>query len=275
MIVDTHTHLFADDRARFPLSPGRTYDPRTPGSAELLRAEMDAARVERAVVISPYVYRWDNRYVMDCWQRFGDWLAVAVLVDPRAPDGPDTLRRLVADGASGLRIHGDINGLGPYDDPATTPLWRAAADLNVPLDACAALEEYPEIERRVRELPALRVILDHCGYIGGRWNPTRVDLEPVLALARYPNVYAKLTFLGSVPDSPWPHANAHWMVRRILDAYGPERCLWGSNFPTKQYNPSATYAQHVDVFRTHLELTPDERRWVMGGTAQTLWKWRT
>ena len=274
MIVDTHTHLFSDDRSRFPLSPG-TYEPATGGSAELLREDMLSAGADRAVVISPYFYRWDNRYVMDCWDRFGDWLAVVVLVDPRAADGPETLRRLVAEGASGLRIHGDINRLGPYDDPTQTPLWMAAADLNIAFDACAALEEYPEIEKRAREFPSLRIILDHCGYIGGKWNPPRVDLEPVLAMAKYPNVYAKLTFLGSVPDSPWPHANAHWMVRRVIQAFGPERCMWGSNFPTRQYNPTATYVQHLDALRTHMELTPQERELVLGGTALTLWKWKT
>lgn len=235
---------------------------------------MDAAGVDRAVVISPYVYQWDMRYAMDCWEAHGEWLAVGVLVEPRAPDGPERLRDLVARGASGVRIHGKIHGQGPFDDPATTPLWEAAADLDLPLDACAGLDEYPEVERRARQFPSLRIILDHCGYVSPWQSPPSPQLEPVLAMAQQPNVYAKVTFLGAVPGGVWPYSEFHWMVRRVIDAFGPQRCMWGSNFPTRQFNPGATYAQHLDVFRKHLDLTDEERDWVTGRTAASLWRWK-
>src|SRR5262249_14708996 len=88
-IVDAHTHLFAPDQERSPLAdPGASYRPETDGSVELLRRQMDAAGVDRALTISPWPYRWDMRYALDALADHRSWLAVAVLIDPRSPDGP-------------------------------------------------------------------------------------------------------------------------------------------------------------------------------------------
>lgn len=276
MIIDTHTHLFAPNRDRYPLaSPDALYRPLTEGSVELLKRQMDAAGVDRAVTISPWPYRWDMRYVLDVLPANRAWLAVAVLVDPRSPDGPDRLERYVkGHGVCGLRIHGRIMGLGPYDDPATTPLWTKAAELGIALDACAALDEYPQIAKRAEQFPGLRIILDHCGYISPGIDPEAPDLPPVLAMARYPNVYAKLTFFGSASKQEYPFADVGWMARAIVDAFGPRRCMFGSNFPIPQYNRKfGSYDRTVELFTDVLDLTDDERAWILGGTAATLWRW--
>jgi L-fuconolactonase len=275
MIIDSHTHLFSADFARYPLADSQsTYRPVTDGSVELLRAQMAEAGVDRALNISPGFYRWDASYALDILQKHRSWLAVGVLIDPRSPDGPQRLERYVKDfGVSGLRIHGRIYNLGPYDHPATTPLWAKAAELGLTLDACAALDEYPELARRAVEFPHLRIILDHCGYISPGIDPTEPNLGPVLQMARYPNVYAKLTFFGSASREGYPFADVQWMAREILDAFGPERCLYGSNFPTRQYNTKMSYKQTVQLFAEALALSDKERNWILGGTAAQLWRW--
>ncbi len=275
MIVDTHTHLFAPDVARYPLAdPNASYRPLTDGSVELLKRQLDAAGVDRAVTISPWPYRWDMRYVRDVLPENRSWLAVAVLVDPRDPGGPDRLERYVREhGVSGLRIHGRVMNLGPYDDPSTTPLWAKAAELGIALDACAALDEYPLLARRAEQFPDLPIILDHCGYVSPDVDPKEPNLAPVLAMARYPNVYAKLTFFGAASHQAYPFEDVHWMARRIVDAFGPERCMYGSNFPTAQYNPRSTYQQTVQLFQEALDLSDEERRWILGDTAAKLWRW--
>jgi predicted TIM-barrel fold metal-dependent hydrolase len=275
MIIDSHTHLFAPDAVRYPIAdPAATYKPLTNGSVEFLKAQMDDAGVDRAITISPWPYRWDMSYVLDILSERRRWLAVAVLIDPRSPNGPKMLESYVKKyGVSGLRIHGRVMQLGPYDDPATTPLWATAADLGITLDACAALDEYPLIAKRAEQFPHLPIILDHCGYISPDVDPKEPDLPPVLAMARYPNVYAKLTFVGTASKQGYPFDDVHWMARQIIDAFGPDRCMYGSNFPTEQYNPKFTYKQTVQLFAQDLDLTAEERAWILGGTAAKLWRW--
>ena len=261
---------------RYPVAdPTASYRPTTEGSVDLLKKQMDEAGVDRAVTISPWPYRWDMSYVLHVLPANRDWLAVAVLIDPRDPEGPEKLARYVGDhGVSGLRIHGRTLRLDPYDDPATTPLWAKAAELGLTLDACAAMDEYPLIAKRAEQFPDLKIILDHCGYISPGIDPTEPDVEPVVAMARYPNVYAKLSFLGSASEQEYPFVDVHWMARQIIDAFGPQRCLYGSNFPIPQYNTRfGSYQRTVDVFARDMDLTTDERSWVLGGTAATLWRW--
>ena len=273
MIVDSHTHLFSKDFESYPRQSEPPEVRRVVASAEQLKAEMDAAGVDRAVTISPWIYLWDNSYAMDCLAGFSEWLATVVLVDPKAPDGPEKLRRLVSEGASGLRIHGRPFNDIACDDPVTTPLWRAAAELDLAVDLCVTQDQYTEVETRLKEFSSLRVILDHCGYLSPDLRPRGPAIDPAIALAKYPNVYAKVTFLDVAAAGHWPYSNHHWMVRQIVQAFGPERCMWGSNFPTWIYSPGGTYLQNIDVFRNRIGLSESECRWVLGETAATLWRW--
>lgn len=275
MVIDAHTHIFSADLARYPLAdPQSSYRPITDGSVELLRAQMDAAGVDRAVTISPWFCGWDIRYTLDVLAQHRSWLAVVALVDPFSPAGPAQLARYVQEyGVCGLRIQGQISKLGAFDDPASTPLWAKAAELGLPVDVNATHAEYAQVEKRIVEFPTIPFILDHCGYISADLAPPTHTVEPVLHLARYPNVYAKLTFLGLASQQPYPFADVHWMARQIIDAFGAERCLNGSNFPTIQYNAKMSYAQTVQLFAEAMALSAEERRWVLGGTAATLWRW--
>ena len=274
MIVDTHTHLFAPDSVRYPVDPEASYRPETDGSVELLRRQMDEAGVDRAVTISPWPYRWDMSYVLDILPERRDWLAVGVLVDPYSPAGPDLLERYVRDhGVCGLRIQGKILDMDPVDDPATTPLWKKAADLGLALDINASQGEYHAVANRACQFPDMPIILDHCGYVSPDLYPPEPTVDAVLEMARYPNVYAKLSFLGAASSGSFPCEDVHWMVRRIVDAFGPERCTYGSNFPTAQYNQTLSYAETLRLFSEAIDLTDVEQEWILGRTAHNLWRW--
>ena len=274
MIIDGHTHIFTLDTDRYPLAdPDSDYRPQTDGSLDALRREMSAAGVNRALTITAGFYGWDNSYTMDSLKGNEDWLAAGVLVDPKDPEGPRALEEYVRDGASGIRIQRHLFYHEALDDPVSTPLWARAAELDLTVDINATHEEYAAVERRVREFPRTRFILDHCGYVSGSLMPASNTVKPVVELARYPNTYAKLTFLTLASTEGFPFRDAHWMVRDIVDAFGPGRCLFGCNFPTQQYCPGVSYSQMVETFASAIELSEEERSWILGGTAQRLWRW--
>lgn len=273
MIIDGHTHVFLQDTTRYPLAnPEGGYRPQADGSARALRAEMLAAGVDRALTITAGFYGWDNSSTLDELAGNSGWLAGAALVDPASTDGPDDLEALVQRGICGIRIQRHLFYHQSLDDPISTPLWARAGDLDLTIDVNASLPEYGAVENRVREFPNTRFVLDHCGYIGHQ-NPSENTVDAVVALARYPNVYAKLSFLPSASAQSYPFGDVHWMVRDIVNAYGPERCLFGTNFPQAQYSPNETYGQLVDLFREDLPLSAEERQWILGGTAAGLWRW--
>lgn len=274
MIIDGHTHLYSLDLSRYPLADSdSSYRPTADGSAETLKQEMDAAGVDRALTITAGFYGWNNRSTIDALTGNEDWLAAGVLIDPTCEDGPAALEDLVGFGVSGIRIQRHLFYHRDLDDPISTPLWAKAAELGLTIDVNATHEEYAQVENRIRAFPDTRFILDHCGYVSGSLAPEVNSVAPVVDLAHYPNLYAKLTFLPIASEEGYPFRDVHWMVRDLVDAFGPERCLFGTNFPQAQYSPNETYGQLVDLFREALDLSPEEREWILGGTAAGLWEW--
>ena len=185
-IIDSHTHLMTLNTQLYPLAdPTSGYKPNTEGSAKHLKAQMNAAGVERALAISTGFYGWDNSYAMDELVSNNSWLTIGVLVDPIAKDGPQNLEILVKKGANGIRIQRHLFYHQSLDDPISTPLWEKAAELDLTVDVNATHEEYSAVEKRIREFPDTRFVLDHCGYVSGNLAPKKNTTEPVRRLARY------------------------------------------------------------------------------------------
>ena len=274
MIIDTHTHIMTLDTEGYPLAdPNASYRPTTDGAADLLEAEMDGAEVNRAFTISAGFYGWDNSYAMHQSQGRESWLGVGGLVDPASAEGPVELQDLVAAGACGIRIQRHLFYHRDLDDPISTPLWAKAGQLGLTVDVNASQSEYGAVENRLKEFPETKFILDHCGYVADTLSPETNTVAPVVELARYKNAYAKLTFLESASREAFPFRDVHWMAREVIDAFGQDRCMFGSNFPQKMYSPKMSYAQTVELFAEAIELSDEERAWILGGTAVRLWRW--
>lgn len=275
MIIDTHSHPMTLDTERYPLAdPDASYRPTTDGSMDLLKVEMDKTGVVKAFTISAGFYGWDNSFAMDELAGREDWLGVGVLVDPASAEGPVELERLVGAGACGIRIQRHLFYHRSLDDPVSTPLWAKAGELGLTVDINASQSEYGAVENRLREFPETKFVLDHCGYVADTLSPEVNTVAPVVELARYKNAYAKLTFLPSASREAFPFGDVHWMVREVVDAFGPERCMFGSNFPQAMYSPQTSYAQTVELFAEAIELSDEERAWILGRTAATLWRWQ-
>jgi predicted TIM-barrel fold metal-dependent hydrolase len=114
------------------------------------------------------------------------------------------------------------------------------------------------------------VVLDHCLNIqaGPQLDATVAE---VVELARHPNLHAKLTFIPTGSAQPYPCSDLNDACRAVIKAYGPDRCIWGSDFPCELWCPKVTYAQHLRIFTHELGLDEPTRAAVLGTTAQRLW----
>jgi len=119
--------------------------------------------------------------------------------------------------------------------------------------------------------PNLRLIIDHMGRVPDVQRPAAFGaLDGLLRLAPYPRVAVKMT---SVPDSSaedYPFADLTFGIRRIYDAFGPRRMLWGSDLS----GLSCSYRECLDQFRLALDfLTQEDRAWILGRAAASVLKW--
>lgn len=269
--IDTHLHVWSGDFARYPFAEGRRET--EPAPVELLNKVMHAAGVTRAVIVQPIHYLYDNRYVADCLRQFPGRLAAIGLVDQKAPDAADRLERLVREeGFSGLRIHLKSR----VDDPSEwatadqDPLWRKAEELGACFCVHGPCDHLPAVQPIVARFPGVPVILDHIGGAPTDEEPPYPRLRKVLDLAALPNVYVKLTPQAGRSREPYPHRDTFATFQRILEAFGPDRLMWGTNFPGVLR--STGYVRALEMFRVHAGFLSDsDREWVLHRTAEKVW----
>ena len=270
MIIDTHLHVWSDDAERYPFAEGRAQV--GGGSVELLNQTMDEVGVDKAVIVQPIYYLFDNRYVADCLRRFPGRFAAIGLVDPKALDAPDRLEELVReDGFGGLRIHSSrLDHPSEWAAPDQDPLWKRSEELGTCFIVHGPATNLPYLEPIIGRFPEVPVVLDH---IGGA--PTDEEapfplLSHVLDLARFPKVYVKFTPQAHKSKLPFPHADTFPAFRRIYDAFGPQRLMWGTNFPGVM--KGVGYGPALEMFRDHVDfLTDDDKAWLFHRTALQVW----
>lgn len=267
LLIDSHVHVWRRD-ARFPFAPGRT-PPTFDAPAETVLAMMAANGVARTVLIQMIHYLWDNRYLADVLRRHPDRFVGVCRVDPQDPAAPDTLSRLVTeDGFRGVRISPYADAAFDWiDGPLMPPLWRRCAELRVAMTVLTVASRLPRIARLVEANPELTVVIDHMADIA----PDRPqDLDLLLALARYPRVFVKISHLWSLSHRAYPYADMVAPLKRLLDAFGAKRLMWGTDWPVSQ--PYLGYGDIVRLYRDHLTFcSTDERADILSGTAQRVW----
>ena len=260
VVVDTHCHA----------SP-YWYAP-----VESLLDEMNRARVDKAVLIQiGGIY--DNSYFIECMRRFPGRFSIVGMVDTDLPDATDQLEKLVKEGMEGIR-------LGPTArSPGTDHLaiWRKAAELGIAVSCQgSAVESFgsPEFETIIKELPGLKIIIEHLGGGGQDTTPPHDSYRRVLALAQYPNVFMKIVGLGEICPrpmpfrQPFPFENVPPLIEMAIDAFGPQRLMWGSNFPPVA-GQGEGYGNSLRWPMEHVQFKSDEdKEWVFGKTATTLFK---
>jgi len=273
VIIDSHLHVWSDDESLYPYGEVSRPETGARASVELLNEHMAEAGVEKAVIVQPIHYLYDNRYVADCLARFPGRFAAVCLVDPKEPAAPDQLEELVRGrGFGGMRLH-----LSRQEDPSALaasdqdPLWRRVEELSVCLIVLGRATELPALEPIVDRFPDVKVVLDHLGGPPVGEEPTHPLLGNVLRMARYPNVYVKVSNMNRISKVPYPHRDTHDMVRRIYDAFGPERLMWGTDFP--HVLTAGGYVHALELVRDELDfLTNEDKDWLFSRTVRKVWK---
>jgi predicted TIM-barrel fold metal-dependent hydrolase len=97
------------------------------------------------------------------------------------------------------------------------------------------------------------------------------DLKAVMDLAKFKNLYAKVDFIGTGTQRPFPCDDLHDAAMQVIRAYGPERCVWASSYPNEIWTPKITYEQHLRIFTEALPLKESEKKLILGENARKIW----
>jgi L-fuconolactonase len=239
-------------------------------------AAMDAVGVDGALLVSPYtMYRFDASYAMAVHAAHPGRFALIKPVDPADPAVAETISDWAArNGTVAIRIM--LNrGISPdAADPGITRVLTSAAHHGLPVNLLCwgRLEQAREMAARN---PDTTLVIDHLGLQQPFERPVPQDpfaeLPAVLALAALPNVTIKITGACTLSHEAFPYRDVWGPVRRIIDAFGIGRCMWGTDW-TRAVE-LLSYAQGVDAFRAMEGLSDAERSALMGGTLARIYRW--
>jgi predicted TIM-barrel fold metal-dependent hydrolase len=270
-IIDAHPHIYSADRTKYPVIDD-PWNPGEPATAEDLRSKMDDAGVSRAVFIQTSTfYGWDNRYVRDSTRQYAEWATGVVTLSPDDPQHLEVLEDAVKNySVRGLRGTTDQNG--KIGSPNVKRLWTKARDLGIVVNCMVLddLDRVQEIEALASELDDLNIVIDHC-FMLNTFRKTEDSLLALEKLASQPNIHAKLTSGTHGSTRVYPHEDMHAPLNRVIEAFTPQRCVWGSNFPNALWSKGTTYAENLSLFTNELGLSQSDQEAVLGGTASRLW----
>jgi predicted TIM-barrel fold metal-dependent hydrolase len=266
-ITDTHTHVWAPPSNEHPwvntrvardvaeYGAGMLYD------AADLREDMDAVGVDRAVVVNFALTDWtDNAATIRAVEAHDDLLGVVTL-DEFAADAPDRLREYMAvDGVLGLRL----GAVCPHDrmwetyDPSVTWLcdladeerfWAAVRETDAVVQILAHERQLDQVVETVERHPDVTFLLDHFALTDAETAPEDSPFSRLAALADY-DVGVKLSAVTYCSNEPFPYPDMHDHVRWLLDTFGHEQLLWGSDYPNVSdaatYEEAMRWLDHVD-----------------------------
>jgi len=264
LIADAQVHIWVANSPERPWRKGVEYPRRPPLTADLLLREMDAAGVDRVVIVPPTIDDDRNDLGLDAARRHPDRFAVMGRLDLDSPGARERIAGWRSQpGMLGLRYSFQRPWVGPaLREGRIDWLWEEAERAGVPIMMLITWDLVPLIDQVAARHPRLKIVLDHLALpLGTKDDEAFRDLGLLLPLAQRPNIAVKSSALPVYTSDPYPFRNVHAHVRRVFESFGPRRMFWGSDLSRLQ----CTYGECVRMFTHELPwLAGDDLEWVMG-----------
>lgn len=268
-IVDPHVHVWKND-PRYPWPADLKSPPKQDATPETLLALMKEHGVSQTVIVHVIYYQWDCRYAADTVRAHPTKFMGVCRIDPQSNEAVEQLDRWVSDGLHGVRLSPGTGPGGEWinDTQAMDAIWQRTAEHKIPMCILCPITRIPDVEKVIeRHDGALDVCIDHMADCPIDQSD---ELAKLLRLARYPRVYVKLSHLWLLSKQDYPYRDTHDQVRRLYDAFGPQRLMWGTDWPgVEDY---CGYAKSLALYRDEIKFfNDDDRKWILGETALRLW----
>ncbi len=273
-IIDAQVHAYERNH------PGRPWAAVLHGPAEVtgedMVAAMDAVGVDGAILVSAFtMYQYDASYALSVRNQFPGRFGVVKPVNPNDPAVGETIADWKATpGTVGIRIMLNRGASEDPADPGLTLVLKEAARHGLPVNLLCWGRLGQAAQMAARN-PNTRIVIDHIGLQQPFEPPAPPnpfgDLPAVLALAAQPNIVIKISGACTLSHEPYLYNDIWDPLCRIFDAFGFDRCLWGTDW-TRAVE-LLTYAQGVEPFRLTDRISASDRAMLMGGSHQRVYNW--
>jgi predicted TIM-barrel fold metal-dependent hydrolase len=279
-IVDGHVHVWSGDTEKYPLAAGFSKeDLWFPSfSAEEVIEHGRAAGITRFNLIQMTWYGLDHSYILDIIandpEHFVGTGVIPAVTDVALASPDRTMVDLAERGVHAIRIRG--RSTRPkfserdrwMDYPGFEKIFAAGAEHDLALSFLMTPADLPEVARMCHKFPQTPVIIDHFCMIGRENMFVEDEIAALCRMAKHPRVMVKLgAFYGLGKKEP-PYLDMLPLIRRVVDAFGPDRCMWESDAPL-QAKDGHTFEAAVAVIRDHADfLSASDKQQILVKTAE-------
>ena len=271
--IDVQVHAYERNSSERPWSGVLTGPDEVTGDDMV--AAMDAVGVDGALLVSPFsMYRYDASYAMEARAAHPGRFGLIKPFDPHSESVEEEIANWASlPGVVGARIMLTAEPFEP-DDSGVNRILSAGGKAGIPINIMCS-GKLPLLGELARRNPETQIVVDHVGLLQPHEPPAPPDsfgdLANVVSLAAFDNVAIKISGACTLSQQPFPYLDIWEPLSKILDAFGIERCMWGTDWT--RATSLVTYAEATEAFRHTDTLTEHEKSMLMGGTLQQVFGW--
>ncbi len=265
MIVDSQVHIWGANTPERPWPSRQAVKAQRDiplGKDELLR-EMDAAGVNRVVIVPPSWEGERNDLAIAAVQAHPDRFAIMGRINPAAPESRGKIASWKQQpGMLGLRFVFHRSPLKELlTEGHTDWLWGEAEKHGVPVYVLVSHPMVHWIDKVAERYPRLKLVMDHSGLVDGKDEEAFKEFDKLLAIAKRPNVATKVSCYPFFTTDKYPFRFLHPYIRKVFDAFGPKRMFWGTDLSRLP----CTYRQGLTYITDEISwLTAQDKEWIAG-----------
>lgn len=266
--VDAHQHFWSLARGDYGwLTPGSGSIYRDFGPGDLAPL-LNEARIDRTVLVQAAPTEGETRYLLDIAAATPCVAAVVGWVDLAARNAPDRLATLAANPL--------LRGVRPMLQDLPDPEWilghelrpalAAMAELGLRFDALVEPQHLRPLLTFLDRNPDLAVVIDHGAKPALRSGALDAWAREMREIASETAACCKLSGLVTEAKPDWTTEDLAYCVSHLLDCFGPDRLMWGSDWPVVEL--AGGYRRWHEAAHACLSTISDsERERIFGGNA--------
>ncbi|WP_296256211.1 MULTISPECIES: amidohydrolase family protein [unclassified Pseudomonas] len=262
--IDGHAHVFSRE---LDLTSARRYSPDYDATLATYQHNLHNHGLSHGVLVQPSFLGSDNSYLLDALKQAPAQLRGVVVVDRDISRTQlDEMDRL---GVVGIRL----NLMGKVLPDFSEPQWK------VLFGHVAELDWHVELHRHVADIPALvrgllafgvKIVVDHFGRPDARLGLDQPGFGDMLELGLSGQLWLKVSGIYRLEGSEQQNLDfARAALPLLVQSFGPQRLVWGSDWPHTQHEDRVSYATVVEQLQA-LGCTPQVTRSLLIEAPQVL-----
>lgn len=228
-VVDSHLHVYWPDKYPYPPGPGQRPDPgEVIADPKAVIETLAAHGVTHALLVQPSAHGSDNRAMIDAIAMSGRRMKGIAVVDIAATSAE--LLDLRNKGIVGVRLNLYSFANDVFDDPEVDAFMARCADNGLLVEAFVTPSTWPKVIGKLRSCPT-PLVIEHMGWPTLDEGLGQQSFQLLLGLAQRDDCFVKLSCALRMSKSGFPFDDVEPYARKLVEVFGPDRCMWGSDWP--------------------------------------------